>query len=78
MAGARACLHDPRGAAWLRFAIAERHNLDATHMFSCAGAQEVLTSVIQFFRIRRSRRWSFRSISSEIRRDIDMCSDRSL
>jgi aspartate/methionine/tyrosine aminotransferase len=39
---------DPRGAAWLRSAIAERYNnFDATHVVCCAGAQEAVTSVIQ-------------------------------
>jgi aspartate/methionine/tyrosine aminotransferase len=39
---------DPRGAAWLRSAIAERYNnFDAAHVVCCAGAQEALTSVMQ-------------------------------
>ena len=39
---------DPRGAVWLRSAIAERYNsFDAAHVVCCAGAQEALTSVMQ-------------------------------
>jgi aspartate/methionine/tyrosine aminotransferase len=39
---------DPRGAAWLRRAIAERYdNLDDTQVVCCAGAQEALTSVMR-------------------------------
>jgi aspartate/methionine/tyrosine aminotransferase len=39
---------DPRGAAWLRSAIAERYDtLDEPHVVCCAGAQEALTSVMR-------------------------------
>ena len=39
---------DPRGASWLRSAIAERYDkLDDTHIVCCAGAQEVLTSTMR-------------------------------
>jgi aspartate/methionine/tyrosine aminotransferase len=39
---------DPRGAAWLRSAIAARYdNLDDAHVVCCAGAQEALTSVMR-------------------------------
>ena len=39
---------DPRGAVWLRRAIAERYdNLDDAHIVCCAGAQEALTSVMR-------------------------------